>query len=78
MPAQAALEMGRPLNYLAAQAMHFLTPIATAIFSAGDYKQWAQFLERRGSVDYLLSRLEAIEAAARSSSDDQSATSNQT
>ena len=61
MPALALLEMSRPLNYLTAQAMHFLAPMASVLFRADDFEQLAAFLEQRGSVDYLCQRLEALD-----------------
>ncbi len=63
-PALLLLETFRPLNYLAAQSMHFLGPIAQAVFDAEGYRRLAGFLERRGAVDYLCRRLEELEAEA--------------
>jgi hypothetical protein len=61
-PALMFLEVTRPMNYLGAQAMHFLAPIASVVTDAEGYRQFAAFLERRGSVDYLCRQLEAAEA----------------
>lgn len=60
MPAVAFLEMSRPLNALGAQALHFFTPLLSAIFDARQCRRIAEFLERRGSIDWLCRRLEEL------------------
>jgi hypothetical protein len=60
-PALFMLEMSRPLNYVSAQFLHFLQPIATAIADAGEYENLTLFLEKRGSIDYICGRIEAHE-----------------
>lgn len=61
-PALFMLETSRPLNYVSAQFLYFLQPIATVIFDKSGYERLAQFLEQRGSIDYICERLEALEA----------------
>jgi hypothetical protein len=61
-PALIFLEMFRPLNYIGAQAMHFFQPIVTAVARGDDYRHFTEFLEGRGSVDYMCRRIEEIEA----------------
>ena len=58
-----ALEAGRPFNFLGSQALTFLAPFATLVFSAAEYDRFTRILERRCSVDLLL------EAIARCESD---------
>lgn len=53
-----ALETSRPLNFVAAQAIHFLEPVARALFDTRDVQELTRFLEQRGSIDYLMERLE--------------------
>jgi hypothetical protein len=63
-PAVIALEMSRPLNYLASQAMHFFSPGVWALArhqTYDQYRHFAAFLERRGSIDYLVRRVEHFE-----------------
>ena len=60
VPALAFLEMSRPLNSLGAQALHFFTPVLSAVFDAGQCKRMAEFLDRRGSIDWLCKRLEEL------------------
>ena len=64
MPGMIALEMARPLNFIASQTMHFFSPGVWAIFrqpSYEKYKNFAAFLEKRGSIDYLVDRIEHFE-----------------
>lgn len=61
MPALLGLELFRPSNFLAAQMLHFLGPLATVLLDASSYEELARFLERRGSVDFISQRIEAIQ-----------------
>jgi len=61
-PALFLLESSRPLNYVSAQFLHFLQPIATILADANQYQNLTVFLERRGSIEYICRRLEALEA----------------
>jgi hypothetical protein len=64
VPAQIALEMGRPLNYMSAQVMHFFEPFIAVLTDPAAYGQLSSFLEQRGSVEYISGRLAAIESGA--------------
>ena len=64
-PALLFLETFRPLNYLGSQAMHFFQPIVSAVWKGEGYRHLADFLERRGSVDYLCRRIEEMETTCR-------------
>lgn len=66
LPATMLLEMSRPLNYLGAQALHFFTPFASVLVDAKSWEDFASFVERRGSVEYLIRTIEDAEAAAKS------------
>lgn len=64
-PGLIGLEMSRPLNYIASQTLHFFGPGVWSIVRQQTYEQYcafAQFLERRGSIDYLCRRIEELEA----------------
>ena len=61
-PALMLLEMSRPLNYVSAQFLHFIQPFASMISDAKSYQQLTEFLEQRGSIDYICKRIEAMEA----------------
>lgn len=63
VPAQMMLEMGRPLNYLSAQVMHFFQPFITVLADPLAYDHLSSFLERRGSTEYISERLQAAEQA---------------
>ena len=58
VPALMALEMSRPLNFVASQAMHFFRPIVSVVLDGPSIAEFATFLEHRGSVEYLCQRLE--------------------
>jgi hypothetical protein len=79
-PAIVILEMARPLNFVGAQTLHFFSPFLSAVGGlAGTHvgelhKHLAEFLEHRGSIDYIVAQLEELEAAA-SASAEQAATS---
>jgi hypothetical protein len=60
-PALFMLEMSRPLNYVSAQLLRFIEPIATVIANKNEYEHLTLFLEQRGSIDYICGRLEALE-----------------
>ncbi len=63
-PALLALEMSRPLNFVTSQAIHFFDPIVRGLTDADAPREFADFLEHRGSIDYLAGRIEALEAEA--------------
>jgi len=60
-PALLFLETFRPFNYLGSQVMHFFHPIVSAVLTGEGYRHFTEFLEKRGSVDYLCGRIEALE-----------------
>jgi hypothetical protein len=53
-PALAVLESGRPLNFIGSQALVFLAPFATLVFSAAEYERFARLLEKRRSIDLII------------------------
>ena len=64
-PGLIFFEMTRPLNYLGAQVMHFTRPGVWAIAPRriyGGYIHFAEFLEQRGSLEYMCRRIEELEA----------------
>jgi hypothetical protein len=67
VPAIAFLEMSRPLNRVAAQVLHFFQPVASLALTGDDYNQFARFLEKSGSIDYLCRRIEDLAAEATAS-----------
>ena len=52
-PRPMALEACRPLNFLGSQALTFLAPFATLVFSRDEYQRFTRMLERRQSIDLL-------------------------
>src|SRR5262245_54133974 len=59
-PALVFLESVRPLNYVSSQTLHFFTPLLSAIADPKACQDLAEFLEHRGSVDYLCRRIEEL------------------
>ena len=60
-PAIIGVEMGRPLNFIGSQTMHFFTPLIAAFVPTESWKAMAEFLEHRGSVDWIRNRIEELE-----------------
>jgi len=60
VPAQMVLETCRPLNFVAAQLIHFFSPIVRISLGLQGQDDFARFLERRRSIDYLLNRLQEL------------------
>ncbi|MEE2908522.1 MAG: hypothetical protein VX527_11915 [Planctomycetota bacterium] len=58
VPALMALEMSRPLNFLASQVIHFFRPIVAVVLDTAGIEAFANFLEHRGSVEYLARRID--------------------
>jgi len=69
-PALLALEMSRPLNYVTAQTLHFLTPLLSVVTGGESQTELAHFLEQRGSVDYICKRIEELERSRRTQEDE--------
>ena len=67
-PALLMLEMSRPLNYVSAQMLHFFQPMLSFLANAAEYQSFTEFLEQRGSIDYIVSRLETLNQEASASS----------
>jgi hypothetical protein len=65
-PALIFLEMSRPLNSLAANAIHFFSPLLSVLVTGDEHRRFAEFLERRGSIDHLSRRIEQLEQKAQS------------
>ena len=55
-----SLETCRPLNYIGAQAIHFFSPFISFLVDPKAQKVFADFLEKRGSIEWLCQRLETL------------------
>lgn len=59
IPGILFLESARPMNFIGAQAMAFFEPIVRTVFSQWDgYSKFYKIMERRGSVECLIERIE--------------------
>lgn len=63
-PALMALESGRPLNFLGSQVLTFFGPFASLVFRGEDYERFTRFLEKRGSIPFLIDRITEEEHAS--------------
>lgn len=61
-PAILFLESAKPLSFLGNQALIFFQPIVQSIFNFKTYDEVAEILEDRDNLEYLLSKLEELEA----------------
>jgi hypothetical protein len=64
-PALLFLETARPLNFVSAQALTFLSPVLSALGPPQALDEVAAFLEHRGAVDYLCRRIEELSSELR-------------
>lgn len=64
VPAILALEVHRPLTFMASQAMHMLTPFVSMFLDAKEFVVLAKMLERRESIEDVICAIEDEEARA--------------
>ncbi len=62
-PAILFLESSKPLSFLGNQAMVFFQPIVQTIFNFKTYDDIMDLLEDRDNIEYLLKKIEELEAA---------------
>jgi hypothetical protein len=60
-PARLFLESLQPINFIGSQAMFFLRPFMTFIFSAAEYDKLAHILEKRQSIEILIQEIQKAE-----------------
>ncbi|QDT43989.1 hypothetical protein Pan241w_40930 [Gimesia alba] len=58
-----SLETCRPLNYIGSQAIHFFAPFLSFLVDPQAQKIFAEFLEKRGSIEWLCQRLETLSSS---------------
>ena len=64
-PAILFLASLAPMNFVASQAMLFFAPIVGVVFERKDYDVLQRMLERRESIELILSRIEQRDAEKR-------------
>ena len=57
-PAVLFLESVSPLNNVGAQSLHFMQPFATAVLDPVRYAVLVKYLERRGSIAWVVKELQ--------------------
>ena len=60
LPAQMVLDSSGPLGFVAGQSLRFFEPYLALVLDPVGVREFAQFLEKRGAVEYIAKRLEAI------------------
>ena len=70
-PAILFLESSKPLSFLGNQAMVFFQPIVQAIFNFKSYDDIMDMLEDRENIEYLLRKMEELEAAEQKKAKDE-------
>jgi len=65
VPAILFLESVKPVSFIGSQALYFFEPMVRAFFTVPEYERFAALLERRESLEDLLVRIEAQDAAWR-------------
>lgn len=63
-PATLLLESLRPMGAIGAQGMHALAPFAGVVVDPTLWEGLARWLQRRGSMPWMLDRLEQLQAEA--------------
>ena len=60
LPAQMVLDSSAPLGFLAGQSLRFFEPFLTTVLDPVGVREFAGFLEKRGAVEYIAKRLDAM------------------
>ena len=60
-PTRLFLESTQPLSFIGANALHFLNPFISVLTDSAASQVLAEFLERRGSLEFIVQRLEEME-----------------
>ncbi len=64
-PAIVFIESTKYLNRVGSQFLIFLSPVVNAIFTAWELEKFAVVLEERENVEYLLDKIEELDAELR-------------
>jgi len=64
-PAILFLESSRPLSFIGSQGLLFFEPVVRGLFDWQGYSDFARMLERRGSVEALITAIEVAETRRR-------------
>jgi len=65
VPAIFALESMKPLSFVGSQFLIAIGPFAEIVFNHEEYEQFVLAMESRDNVEYLLQRIESLDARAR-------------
>ena len=65
VPAIIFLESVKPLNFIGSQVLIFFEPIVQTVFNFKDYDAFRCALEKRESIEFLITRIEEYDAEAQ-------------
>ncbi|WP_373652108.1 MULTISPECIES: hypothetical protein [unclassified Schlesneria] len=61
LPAQMMLESSAPLNFVTGQLLRMVEPFLGLILDGASIRDFASFLEQRGSLEYISRRLQELQ-----------------
>ena len=64
VPAIVFLESVKPLNFIGSQVLIFFEPIVQTIFNFKDYNAFRSALEKRESIEFIITCIEEFDAVA--------------
>ena len=64
VPAIFALESMKPLSFVGSQFLIMIGPVAEILFKPGEYEQFVLAMENRDNVEFMLRRIEDLDAKA--------------
>ena len=64
VPAIVFLESVKPLNFIGSQVLIFFEPIVQTVFNFKDYNTFRCALEKRESIEYIITKIEEFDAVA--------------
>lgn len=65
LPAQMAIESSAPLSFLTGQFLRVLEPFLSTLLDAEAIREFADFLEKPGAIEFLCQRLQSIQQSNR-------------
>ena len=68
VPAILALESMRPLSFVGSQFMHVMAPAAATLVPFSEWDEVARLLEDRRGVEFVITRIEALDRGATAAS----------
>ena len=64
LPAQMWFESSAPIHFLSGQMLRFFEPVLGAVLDPEEIRDFASFLEQRGSLEYICQRLQDLQVTS--------------